>query len=300
MSEQTTGITEPLSISDLDLREANLLSTSVLRVYNELLEILIHFAGRASATPVESTHQLRKKLKFFRAFVKLLKPYHSTEDLKQANFVLRDFGRQFSDLRDAHVRGLMIEEFRNEAIFRQADSYIQRLDKHNRQEISQIEPTLFEPRNRFLQFSSELEQSKILMNYFHLDHPKPKSVLNSFKDSFQKSALAFQNAFQSDDPSLMHEWRKRLKDVQYQFELLLANLPDQLRTSYNFVVVLCDNLGRYNDLDMFHHWLAQFHQEAYVSNQSITLKFIELQMDELYEEIKHRGENLYKKLPFEP
>ena len=298
MSEQPSGTTEPLSISELDLSDPILLSSSVNKVYKDLLEILISLAGNASETTVESTHQTRKKLKFFRAFVKLLKPFHSTEKLKQVNIQLRDFGRHFSDLRDAHVRDLMIEEFRNEPSFSQSLLELQSFDKQNKNEIIQIESGLFEPQNRFLHFAKELEQSKLLKNYMNISNPEPEVVLDSLRDSFQKSAIAYQIAFESNDPGQMHEWRKRLKDVQYQFELILKSLSKPLHESYNSVDELCDHLGRYNDLDMFYQWLAQIDNQTEISVDTYTGRRVKDQIDELYPLIKRLGLQLYKKSPF--
>lgn len=299
MSEQPSGTTKPLSISELNLSDPILLSRSLNRVYKDLLEILIPFAGNASETPLESTHQTRKKLKFFRAFVKLLKPYHSREKAKEVNILLRDFGRIFSDLRDAHVRALMIDEFHNDPSFGHLRSYLKALDKRNKNEITQLETGLFEPQNRFLQFAGELEQSKILKEYLNISNPDPESIIDTFRDGFEKSANAYQLAFESNDPDHMHEWRKRLKDVQYQFELILINLSNPLLESYNSVVLLCDHLGRYNDLDMFFHWLAQIDHDVQSKADSTIGHKLKEQIDELYPIIKRLGEELYMKSPFE-
>ena len=299
MSEQPSGTAEPLSISELSLNNPVLLSRSVKKVCEDLLGFLITFAENASDTPVESTHQIRKKLKFFRAFVKLLKPYHSMEKVKEVNILLRDFGRIFSDLRDAHVRALMIDEFQNDPSFGHSLSDLQALDKRNKNEIKQLETGLFEPQNRFLHFAGELKQSEVLKEYLNISNPDPESIIDTFRDGFEKSANAYQLAFESNDPDHMHEWRKRLKDVQYQFELILINLSNPLLESYNSVVLLCDHLGRYNDLDMFFHWLAQIDHDFQSNADSTIGHKLKVQIDELYPIIKRLGEELYMNSPFE-
>lgn len=300
-SSPIAGGSEPYSITGFDLSKPDRLAKSVQHVSRDLNQILIYFAGNAQINTIESTHQIRKKLKFYRAFIKLLRMYHPEEFVSQVNTMLRDYGRIFSGLRDAHVRSLMVDELNNSPENRLSNNWLQQLKDKNQLEINQIESGLFEPKNRFLLFADEMEQNELLKKYTLLKNPDPEWVFNTFRRSFEKSSSTYQQAFSLADPVFMHEWRKRLKDVQYQFELILKNLSPVSHESYYTVELLCNHLGRYNDLDMFQDWLNQpassdIHQST---ESSILDDYLTQQSRELYLEIKSLGQHLYGSFIFE-
>lgn len=303
MSEQSAG--DFYSISDLDLKNPVQLSRSVTQVHNDLVTILTFFARHAMNTPVESTHQIRKKLKFFRAFVKLLKPFHSEEFFIRTNIMLRDFGRLFTELRDAHVRSMMLEEFLshpglntyniNQPDLNTSGLLLQKLDELNQKEIDQLEADLFEPENIFLNFADELEQNELLEHYGSIVDPDPKLVLDSLRISYEKCALSYHLAIESGGAKQLHEWRKRLKDVQYQFELLLKHLSEMQAETYTSVVILCDHLGRVNDIDMLHHWLDEVQPDIQTPSVSGLSQYLSNLIDKLHAKIKDHGIDLYKR-----
>ncbi len=294
ISDPLSEGTEPHSITGLDLTDPVRLAESVQYVCRDLTQILTYFAGNAQFNSIESTHHIRKKLKFFRAFIKLIKLYHPDEFVMRVNILLRDYGRIFSGLRDAHVRSLMMDELISPPELQLSAEWLQQLKDIIRNDINHIESGLFEPKNKFLEFAEELEKNELIKKYMVLKKPDPEWVINTFRRSFEKSSFTYQQAFSLGEAEFMHEWRKRLKDVQYQFELILKNLSPVMHESYFTVELLCNHLGRYNDLDMLQDWLKQtassdIRQSA---ESSILDDYLTQQSDELYHEIKSLGQHL--------
>jgi CHAD domain-containing protein len=248
-------VTEPANtISTLDISGRENLSKSCRDVFRDLTEFLSEFAKNAPETTEESTHQIRKKLKFFRAFVKLLKQCRSRVDYASVNILLRDWGREFSELRDAHVRRFLLSDsFSRPEKFQ--PTVPETLIAINEREIVLLEKRFVGDSNRFFTLMEQLKTSAILSDFFEHLEADPDLVKAGFTESFLKSRDAFQNGVSNKESEQMHEWRKRLKDVQYQMELLMAGSQDLSQSKYPEVVNLCEKLGALNDLHMLIEWV---------------------------------------------
>ena len=91
---------------------------------------------------VEVTHELRKGLKRIRALVKLIRHKQPDEIYSETNVVLRDWGRIFSDLRDAHVRTDVLGQLSEFTKLKTLKSDLIRLSGINRMEISALNASL--------------------------------------------------------------------------------------------------------------------------------------------------------------
>ena len=270
-------------ISGLDLSDRVSLSKSCRDVFRDLTGILSVYAKNAPETAEESTHQIRKKLKAFRAFVKLLKRCHSDVNYSSVNTLLRNLGREFSELRDAHVRRFLLSEyFSGHEMFK--PFVLETLNTTNEREIVLLEKRFVGDSNRFLKLTDHLKSSTLIHEFFEHLQAEPDLVKAGFAESYLKSKEAFQNGVTNQDSEQMHEWRKRLKDVQYQMELLMSGSQDLNLLNYPEVVILCEKLGALNDLHMFIEW---------IENESLTI-ITEDEINEFFTELHHRAKMLRK------
>ncbi|MEX0945398.1 MAG: CHAD domain-containing protein [Balneolaceae bacterium] len=283
-------------ISELDLTSDYELQQSSYQVYKEIVGVIQYYADSAQDSTVESTHQIRKKLKFFRAYVKLLKPFHDPLQVQSANILLRDYGREFSKLRDAHVRALLLKEFSMDERFLKVQDPIQRVLVKNEQITQDLESFVTDEKKCFSNLNEDLQNQEIIEHYFTLKLPQPDLILKRISESYDKSYEAFKAGISDHQPVLMHEWRKRLKDVQYQLELILHNLSGKMLHTTNNVQLLCDYLGRYNDLEMLIHWIETCNDIE--SENSLVHHLMQLK-DELQSETSESGKLLYDLNPIE-
>lgn len=237
---------------------------------------MVYFADSADKNIVESTHQIRKKLKFFRAFVKLLKSLNDPKESNEVNVALRDFGKEFSLMRDARVRRLMLDELTNGAINSSFKSILFQLIDINETVINRLEQSMLREQNQFLNFKISLIQNIQINRYFVLNDPDPSAVLTLLSSSYMKSFNAFNATKGNLDPNLLHEWRKRLKDVQYQFELIFGNLNPDIQMLYLKIQDLCNILGKLNDWDMMNHWISMNRDKLSPKNSHQSIFFDEL------------------------
>ena len=279
--------------------ERNLLSSETCqenlgKLFHEFTDKITQQAYRAIDTPEVSTHLIRKMLKRFRAFAKLLRTNRNSPAYKQVNAFLRDQGREFSALRDAHVRRLLLNQFLSETDYRPLAELLEKLQTRNKHQVLQLESELLDVKNRFERFADLIETNQLLSQYFLENQTDTELLVQNYLESFDLSRTAYQAAVTNRDTELLHEWRKRLKDLQYQTELIAGNTSTELFPQFSELEQLCVLLGEMNDYSMLASWLNSIEINSHVSfNTSDFADNLNKQMDTLYSEIKQKGIQFY-------
>lgn len=255
-------------ISKLEEKSTHDLSESLITIFNSAVHEIRSLAEQAPSNIVESVHLIRKRLKFLRAFVKLTQFCTEEENYKPVNYILRDCGRTISDCRDTHVRDLLLTELsHNESI----GSFIEELTDLNDGLTKKIEENLLSGTSVFDELMADVT-SKQVTQYFKSLRPNTGCLAAGYTLGYEKSYHAFHSGLVSHEVDLLHEWRKRTKDLQYQQETLIESVPDQLTPSYEQVASLCEILGGMNDLFMFLEWLDSIEDSVENKEQLVDLK----------------------------
>jgi CHAD domain-containing protein len=228
---------------------------SVIKQFHGSRYELAGLARQAGNNPVDSTHQIRKKLKYFRAFAKLFRNVRCEDSYKAVNRFLRDQGREFSGLRDAHVRRILISSFRNHDLFESFDRLFSQLHTENELAIERFEKALLSGVNRFDLFAVRIESSPVLEQYFSREIYDAFQVTESYLACYRASRTAFYSGFNLHDAETLHEWRKRLKDLHNQSELLAGSDAAETFPFCQDLEQLCDRLGEINDFFMLTEWI---------------------------------------------
>ncbi len=224
------------------------------RTFGLICEELFGFIELRKENPVEATHQSRKKLKLLRAFAKLIKPARNDADYKVANILLRDWGRAFSGLRDAHVRSILLNDLYINPGFEDQNQVIGELQKRNQKVVSSLEKSTLHSFDEFALLEKNLKQNLEVRHYFS-EPADTDLVTKGFETSFLKSKKAFSCAFASVDADDVHEWRKRAKDIQYQTELLMPTTEEGTVLRFHTQISdICEHLGNANDFHMLYVW----------------------------------------------
>ncbi len=212
---------------------------------------------------------------------------------------LRGYGRNFLDLRDAHVRATILFDLKNQPDNLPFQTLFEQFENINRSSIKTTEHSMLVEHNEFLALNEVLENNDILDQYFTLNKPDPHQILEVFGVSYLKSFNAFSTSIESLDPNLLHEWRKRLKDVQYQFELLYDHLNRDIQKQYLIIQDLCTVLGELNDLDMINRWMTINKPELKDEGNLSSMLFEEVskQQEALLNVAKSNGYKLYTYTP---
>lgn len=217
----------------------------------------LHFAADLSETnPVEATHQTRKLLKRFRSMAKLLRFCGNEMLYRNINTKFRDWGRNFSSLRDVHVRALLLSEFSVDETSGNHAEILSRLINVNCRQLEETERDFLTQRKIFQKVLREINRNDVIKLFFEEIRPNFACMQQGMEKSYNDSYQAFISAKEGDKPGLYHEWRKRSKDVQYQFELLIDEPMSEKSDPLQKIVGICDLLGREHDLFMLMEWIS--------------------------------------------
>jgi CHAD domain-containing protein len=213
------------------------LSASLRRIVDE--ELTDALSRYARIEQPEAVHGLRKNLKKTRALLRLVKS--GLKDQPTANATLRDVGRALSARRDAQVRLATLLR-----LFPDPPDLLQPLRRHL--ETASLAPVANLPpglgdliagvRNRAATWTL---------------HGKDAHILRDGLSRTRRDAQTAMQAARKDPGSeaLIHEWRKRAKDVWYQSRLFGPAWPELFKPLISGADRLGELLGDHHDLSVF-------------------------------------------------
>jgi CHAD domain-containing protein len=237
---------------------------------------------------VNATHMARKTLKSYRAFVKLLKNCPGVSSYKEANYLLRDLGKEFSDMRDSHVREMLMTEL-NRSL---QSSLLKELIEKNNIEKEVKENVLLSEPNHFEELSRTIKESSVLNELLDQSEIQKSCIDDGIRAAFQKSASAYSECSNLQSEEAFHEWRKRLKDLLNQIKLFRSE--EQLLSDERFTNIdeLCEEMGMLNDMSMLKEWIEEIGSTR--KENSGIISFLEKKIRGFQQRLMAAGDQYYQ------
>lgn len=231
----------------LAMRRACPLRESILLAFARTLRYARAVARRAAADPEESVHEYRKSIRRARAVIGLLRPALGA---KSAAGLSRELKRAFAET----------------GAFRDADVLLAslRLIPGDDPVLPTIEAALGLERTRDAEaVSRALEAGSRILR------PLPDALRVTLSESFSMDELArglsrsvrrvqvtLARAAESRLDADFHEWRKRVKELRYQLEMLASSGSAALKRREKALAALAEDLGETTDLILLEAALA--------------------------------------------
>ncbi len=274
----------------LPLYEEVSINRLCITLYTQLENYFEQIAEQSEKDIVNATHQARKTLKSYRAFIKLMRTCLQTEDWKSANYLLRDLGKEFSEMRDAHVRGMLLSELNKNLKSR----ILQKFIEENRNQTEKIEKVLLSQPNQFNELSRQIRESAILNKLFKQTLIRKKCIIESFSITFLKSYEAFTGSQQIKTEEAFHEWRKRLKDLLNQIKLFRPERDLVDNKQFIRIDTLCEEMGMLNDMAMLKEWIEDEVSKYEKETESAgILTFLDKKINSFQHRITESGNSFY-------
>jgi CHAD domain-containing protein len=194
------------------------LHKSVQKIQSQMIHDLEDIILFSEVNRPEATHLIRKRLKRFRAFARLFREFDIQNLYPDINSQLRDWGRKFSRLRDADVTLRLIGQLDPRKISLTDERYTH-LYTLAEKEAVELESRMIRQLDIFNSVRKEIVHSHALPFYFDAMKPEAEGIVAAVRKSYHVSQTAFEEACETLSDDDFHEWRKRLKDLQYQLEL---------------------------------------------------------------------------------
>ena len=238
---------------DYELTFAEQFPDAVRRVAREQLEAAAAQLDEGDDDPVEAVHDARKRLKKSRALLRLARPDMPDGAFRAENRALRDAGRALSGARDADAMVETVDKLSELYVGRlPAEAFVAVRERlHERAQIARVGNEHALPAH-----AGALRSLALRVEDWPLADGDPGTAVRALRDTYARGRKAFARA--DDDPTAenLHAWRKRVKDLWYQQQLLRPAWPVVIGAQADEAKALSKLLGDDHDLAVLSGLLA--------------------------------------------
>jgi CHAD domain-containing protein len=213
------------------------------------LERIEYFSSAANVSPNLAVHEMRKSFKRLRALLLFYDEY--PEEFPQEFCIqIKNYGRLLSAMRESYVNIQIFErltENNNLIADRKIKNAKEKLQAKNR-EI--IDNSFFDSEDfkNLLLFTKSLEQQVVRME---IDRPSQIQLAKQLVISYQKAYDCYQIIGNDSEGDEIHNLRKKLKRLWYQFDLLQYLHPRYFRLKSDQLNKITEQLGEDHDMFVF-------------------------------------------------
>lgn len=223
------------------------------------LERIDYFCSAENISPNVAVHELRKTFKRLRALLRFYVDF-PVEFPVSFSTQIKFFGRSLTQMRESHVNILIFDRIsgNNKLIpDRKVKLVREKLADKNRDLIEKgfLAAESYLP---FVNFSKALEEQ---METMGVDIPAQIQFASQLINSYEQSYNLFQYVSVQSDPEMLHELRKKMKQLYYQFDFIRYQHPRFFRPKTFQLNTITEQLGEDHDLFVFLNDLSDFKTE---------------------------------------
>jgi CHAD domain-containing protein len=262
------------------------------RILIEQTERLAEALAAAEENLEKTIHEVRRRCKRVRAVTRLLRP-HARELHRRENAAFRDIARRLSPFRDAHVQGETFDQLINRAPERERFAGLKDLMPV---EISRNEEML---KKQVSATQDDVRAAQKRLETLRISDGPPSQLFGAgLRFNYQRGRRAMESAYDKPKPTAFHEWRKHVKDLGYQTQILRNLWPPVFKRLKGELDTLGDLLGKEHDLTVMRNvMLKNVHGAIVQADLQAFLALIEEREFQLQAEAETIGRRIYAERP---
>lgn len=227
------------------------IDAGIRRIYSGLLDKGISMVRPPSNDIHDTVHNTRKSFKFIRALHRLVKFQLGTERYEKENYAFRDLGRLVSELRDNHVMIVMLHHVASEAHSVRKQDISAGVELLQERERQALEHALGEEKRLEKIEWGLISAGRRLKEEWPEIPDTMESLLPGLAEVYAKGRTGYNQTEEAPEKEHFHEWRKQVKYLLHQHEILARYWPEDLGLNGTTLVQLSDYLGEEHDLALF-------------------------------------------------
>ena len=264
----------------------------------QLKSALESLRGGESDSVDERVHSVRKNFKRVRATVRLVRDAIGESTYRSVNESIRDAGRPLSDVRDAKVLVEALNKLKKcagdadgEMPF---DAAQEKLTAHQRE----VRERVLQDGHAFASISAVIEKILEQLDDW-TDIPNRWATLGKgIKNVYRSNRKAFDDANSDGSTENLHEWRKQVKYLRYQLELIAPTWPAVVGKLVGQAKETGDLLGDDHDLAVLRGLLTETDGDASPTTKMNSIaELIDRRREKLQSKAIAKGELLYRDRP---
>lgn len=201
----------------------------------------------------KAVHDARKAFKKIRACLRLVRD--EIDYYSEQNKWFRDQGRKISDIRDAAADIEALDELKkqyNSELYKDAFSKLRKNLLHYRKKLAD---QVFRDENQLHHIREDLSEKKKEIEFWQLEIQSFDDIRPSIKRTYRRGIDGLEESAETEKIESFHEWRKRVKYLRYQIDVLNRLWPKVFET-------LEDELHDITDLTGFLHDMHNLQESA--------------------------------------
>ena len=213
------------------------------------LERIGYFSSAENVSPNLAVHEMRKTFKRLRALVRFYIDYPDEFPPDYRNQI-KYFGRSFTEMRESFVNMQIFERIAAENHIipeRKMKIIREKLTVKNRLVIEQgfLQAEGYLPIQTFGNLlANQLER-------FEIGQPSIVQIVKELEVSYHEAFDLYKQIWAGSDPQLIHELRKKMKRLMYQFDFIRFLHPRFFKTKTFQLNNITEQLGEDHDLYIF-------------------------------------------------
>jgi CHAD domain-containing protein len=270
------------------MRRATTLRESVLLAFARTIRYARAVARRAAKEPEESVHEYRKSIRRARAVVSLLRPALGKKAARGFSRELRRAFRETGALRDADV---LLASLRLVTSEDPALPEIETLlEREGRSDAGKAEDALAKGSEILKALPASLRV--VLPQSFSME-----DLDRGLTRSARRVKATLERAVETRTDADFHEWRKRVKELRYQVEMLASSGSPALKKREKKLDALAEELGETTDLILLESALGRRASRGEIPDAPALTGAIHSSIAERSGDLLERGREMFGEAP---
>jgi CHAD domain-containing protein len=281
------------------LRSEESLRKSLRRIVRNRMDAILEELTAASKGPRdEVVHEVRKSLKKIRAVLRFVRPVMGEKVYRRENTCFRDAARPLTEVRDARILietlDKLVEHFQEHIVGR-AFADVRKTLQDN---LRAVRKRVLEEHHALVMVAESVSQARERIKCWSDVPDKWSSVGAGLQATCRQAGATYREAAADPRVAKLHEWRKQVKYLRYQFEVLRPLWPERIEELATEADRMGDLLGDDHDLAVLRQLLTRDPRPiADDGEREALLAFIDRRRAELEQEVLLLGERFFQDRP---
>jgi CHAD domain-containing protein len=266
-------------------------------VRKELKKALDQLTSPAGDKQLEVVHDVRKRFKKVRAVLRLVRDEIGPRVYQRENLYFRDAGRPLTEVRDAQALVETLDKLAKH--FGQVDApAVAGVRRALQAHLDEVRRRVLEEEGAFARLAEVVREARDRVWQWGLVRAGWSTLGRGLKRVYQAGYRARAEAAFRPTAENLHEWRKQVKYLWHQLQILEPVRTEEMKTLADHAHELADYLGDDHDLVVLGQTLQEdpvrYRDRAAVAN---LLDLVERRRGELQQEAYFLGRQVYGTRP---
>ncbi len=240
-----------------ELRPDESLRKGIRRIARKEMEYaLAQVVGKSNGSRDEAVHEVRKSCKKIRAVLRLVRPAIGNRQYKEENTAIRDAARPLTEVRDAKILVETLDNLVKHFADQVRGQPLAELRKQLLLHLREVRKRVLDDEHAFATVTTVLQEARGRLDDWADVPDRWSSIGNGIRRMYKQAQQACMKVTAGATVTELHEWRKQVKYLRYQLEILHPVWPEMMEPLAKQAEHLGELLGENHDLAVLRHMLT--------------------------------------------